>query len=102
MLRIRIRAVRRVLPVRVRRSIAVDVVTAGGQRGHAALVPAGRRPASVLDRSGPSRLADRRRPNGVPHGRQRGRGRRSPRMDSALRLPGLRVPAAHAGPVRGP
>lgn len=102
MLRVRVRAVRRVLPVRVRRPISVDVDAAGRQRGHAAVVPSGRWPASVLDRGGPPGLAYGRRPGGVPHGGQQGRGCRPARLDSALRLPGVRVPAAHARPVHSP
>lgn len=102
MLRVRIRAVRRVLPIRVRRSVPVDVVPAGRQRSYAAVVPAGRRPAPVLDRGRPPRLAHRRHPGSLPHGGQRGRGRRSTWLDTALRLSGLRVPAAHASPVRSP
>lgn len=102
MLRVRVRAVRRVLPVRVRRPVPMDVVPAGRQCGHAAVVPAGRRPTPVLDGRGPSGLAHSRRPGRVPHGGQRGRGSRPARMDTALRLPGLRVPAAHSGPVHSP
>lgn len=99
-LRVRVRAVRRLLPVRVRFPVTVDLDTAGGQRGHAAVVPAGRWPAEILDRGGPPVLAHCRRPGRVPHGGQRGRGRRPTRMDTPLRLPGLRIAAAYASPLR--
>lgn len=95
MLRIRVRSVRRVLSVRIRLEVSLDVVPAGRQRGHAAVVPACRRSPTILDRGGPSRVAHCRYPGGVPHGGQRGRGRGLARLDTTLRLPGLRVPAAY-------